>query len=214
LGRFNAVDLPDVDGGHRIAVGAGATGGVDCCPIFTSTSAALCAIDEARRVRLAVVVSLIPDASASQHASADAAVNCALGAEAIRPHVEDLARLADTAVLCYPNAGLPEAMGAYRETPETMVEVLGDRGAGQHRRRCCGTLPCDRGGRRASAPRAVRDPLTTTGPRAERLEPNGSSASSASAPTWPVAEVAALVAGRPRGAVAVAAAVGPGLDVA
>ena len=166
--------------------------------------AALYAIDEVTAglaVRPPLFVSLtIPDASGRTlsgqtveaawvsiaHARADAVgVNCALGAEAIRPHVEDLARLADTAVLCYPNAGLPDAMGAYRETPETMAEVLGDlarRGKVNIVGGCCGTTPAHVTAIAAAVKglpprpvRAVRDPLTThlSGLEPTRLEPNG-----------------------------------------
>jgi 5-methyltetrahydrofolate--homocysteine methyltransferase len=38
-------------------------------------------------------------------------INCALGAREMRPHLEELARLAESYVLCYPNAGLPNAFG-------------------------------------------------------------------------------------------------------
>jgi 5-methyltetrahydrofolate--homocysteine methyltransferase len=70
--------------------------------------------------------------------------NCALGAELMRPHLADLARLADTYVAAYPNAGLPNAFGEYDETPEEtsghlrewaesgLVNILGG---------CCGTTP-------------------------------------------------------------------------
>ena len=44
-------------------------------------------------------------------------LNCALGAELMRPHIAELARIADTLVSAYPNAGLPNAMGEYDETP-------------------------------------------------------------------------------------------------
>jgi 5-methyltetrahydrofolate--homocysteine methyltransferase len=37
-------------------------------------------------------------------------LNCALGAELMRPHIERLSRMAGTFVLCYPNAGLPNEM--------------------------------------------------------------------------------------------------------
>src|SRR4029077_3491391 len=45
-------------------------------------------------------------------------VNCALGAREMRPYVEELSRIADVHVSCYPNAGLPNAFGEYDETPE------------------------------------------------------------------------------------------------
>ena len=70
--------------------------------------------------------------------------NCALGAELMRPHVAELARVADTLVSAYPNAGLPNAFGEYDEEPhqtshelhewakDGIVNILGG---------CCGTTP-------------------------------------------------------------------------
>ena len=47
-------------------------------------------------------------------------INCSLGAALMRPYIEELARVADTFVSCYPNAGLPNPMAetGYDETPE------------------------------------------------------------------------------------------------
>jgi len=71
-------------------------------------------------------------------------LNCALGADLMRPHIADIARVADTLVAAFPNAGLPNAMGQYDEEPhETachlhewaesgLVNILGG---------CCGTTP-------------------------------------------------------------------------
>ena len=71
-------------------------------------------------------------------------LNCALGAELMRPHIAELSRIADTLVSAYPNAGLPNAMGEYDETPDQtghqleewaksgIVNILGG---------CCGTTP-------------------------------------------------------------------------
>ncbi|BCS33458.1 5-methyltetrahydrofolate--homocysteine methyltransferase [Luteitalea sp. TBR-22] len=71
-------------------------------------------------------------------------LNCALGAEDMRPYLKDLATIADCFVSCYPNAGLPNAFGGYDETPEQMAGVL----AGYAREGllniiggCCGTTP-------------------------------------------------------------------------
>jgi len=73
-----------------------------------------------------------------------AGVNCSLGATEMRPFLEGLARVADTYVGCYPNAGLPNAMGEHDEqAPDTsrylrafaedgLVNVVGG---------CCGTTP-------------------------------------------------------------------------
>jgi 5-methyltetrahydrofolate--homocysteine methyltransferase len=71
-------------------------------------------------------------------------LNCALGADQLRPFQEELATIADRWVSCYPNAGLPNAFGGYDETPEHMRAVLGDfarRGYLNIVGGCCGTTP-------------------------------------------------------------------------
>src|SRR5262245_53946499 len=52
-------------------------------------------------------------------------INCALGAEDMRPHVAELSRIAGLRVACYPNAGLPNEFGGYDDTPAHMAQVLG-----------------------------------------------------------------------------------------
>jgi len=52
-------------------------------------------------------------------------LNCALGAEAMRPYLAELSRVADTLVSAYPNAGLPNAMGEYDESPHDMACQIG-----------------------------------------------------------------------------------------
>jgi 5-methyltetrahydrofolate--homocysteine methyltransferase len=71
-------------------------------------------------------------------------LNCALGASEMRPYLEELARIAPLPIHCYPNAGLPNELGGYDETPERMAAVLRDYAragwlnlAGG----CCGTTP-------------------------------------------------------------------------
>jgi len=71
-------------------------------------------------------------------------LNCSLGAHELRPHVEELAALADTYTSCHPNAGLPNAFGGYDEGPETTAGFL--RGFSLERfvnvvGGCCGTTP-------------------------------------------------------------------------
>ena len=69
-------------------------------------------------------------------------LNCALGPEALRPHVEALAGVASAFVSVHPNAGLPNAFGGYDETPEQMAETIGDfidRGLVNLVGGCCGT---------------------------------------------------------------------------
>ncbi|HMA51630.1 MAG TPA: methionine synthase [Magnetospirillaceae bacterium] len=71
-------------------------------------------------------------------------LNCALGANAMRAHLDELSSVADTFVCAYPNAGLPNEFGQYDESPETMaaqiagfaadglVNIVGG---------CCGSTP-------------------------------------------------------------------------
>ena len=71
-------------------------------------------------------------------------INCALGATELRPYLEELSTLSNIPVTCYPNAGLPNEMGGYDDTPEHMAEVLGDfaeEGWLNMVGGCCGTTP-------------------------------------------------------------------------
>src|SRR5215813_7140531 len=71
-------------------------------------------------------------------------VNCALGADDMRPHVAELARIAGMPVACYPNAGLPNEFGGYDDTPEHMAALLGEfarDGMLNLVGGCCGTRP-------------------------------------------------------------------------
>ncbi len=71
-------------------------------------------------------------------------LNCALGAEQLRPHVEELSRVADTLVSTHPNAGLPNEFGEYDETPEHMAGIIREfasRGFINIVGGCCGTTP-------------------------------------------------------------------------
>jgi 5-methyltetrahydrofolate--homocysteine methyltransferase len=73
-----------------------------------------------------------------------AGINCALGAREMRPFLADLARVADTRVSAYPNAGLPNAFGQYDETPaETaaLVKEFAEAGLVDIVGGCCGTTP-------------------------------------------------------------------------
>jgi len=71
-------------------------------------------------------------------------VNCSLGATEMRPHVAELARIADCLVSSYPNAGLPNAFGDYDEEPATTGELVGEfatSGLVNIVGGCCGTTP-------------------------------------------------------------------------
>ncbi|MCW8812467.1 MAG: methionine synthase [Chlorobium sp.] len=71
-------------------------------------------------------------------------LNCSLGAKQMRPFVEDLSNISDKFLSVYPNAGLPNEMGGYDETPKTMATVLDDflkSGFVNIVGGCCGTTP-------------------------------------------------------------------------
>jgi 5-methyltetrahydrofolate--homocysteine methyltransferase len=53
-------------------------------------------------------------------------LNCALGATAMRPFVEEISACADTLVSAHPNAGLPNELGGYDETPDQMAAILAE----------------------------------------------------------------------------------------
>jgi len=71
-------------------------------------------------------------------------LNCSFGAEQLRPHVKTLAGIADTLIMVYPNAGLPNELGAYDEMPETtagLVKEWADAGQVNILGGCCGSTP-------------------------------------------------------------------------
>ena len=73
-------------------------------------------------------------------------LNCALGAALMRPYIEEISRVADTFVSCYPNAGLPNPMSdtGYDETPAQTSRMLKDfaqSGFVNIVGGCCGTTP-------------------------------------------------------------------------
>ena len=71
-------------------------------------------------------------------------LNCSLGAEGLMPLVETLAHISDLPVVCYPNAGLPNAMGQYEELPGQMADTIrkaAQAGCVNIVGGCCGTTP-------------------------------------------------------------------------
>lgn len=71
-------------------------------------------------------------------------LNCALGAPEMRPYIAEMARIADTFISCYPNAGLPNAFGEYDESPERQAGYIADfaeAGLVNLVGGCCGTAP-------------------------------------------------------------------------
>ena len=88
-------------------------------------------------------------------------INCALGAEQMRPYLEELAGLIPNCLSCYPNAGLPNAFGEYDETPDEMAAVLRDYASEGWLNivgGCCGTTP--------DHIRAISEAVRPFGPRA------------------------------------------------
>ena len=71
-------------------------------------------------------------------------LNCSFGAEQLRPHVQILSNIADTYLMAYPNAGLPNDLGEYDEVPETtaaLTRVWAENGRINALGGCCGSTP-------------------------------------------------------------------------
>jgi 5-methyltetrahydrofolate--homocysteine methyltransferase len=71
-------------------------------------------------------------------------LNCSFGAQQLRPHVRTLAGLCDTLIMVYPNAGLPNELGAYDEMPHetaALVKEWADAGQVNVLGGCCGSTP-------------------------------------------------------------------------
>jgi 5-methyltetrahydrofolate--homocysteine methyltransferase len=167
---FRNVSYDELVAAYGEAVAALIEGGVDLLLVETvfdtlNAKAALFAIDgyfDEHGIRLPIIVSgTITDASGRtlsgqtteafwnsvRHAKPLAVgLNCALGAALMRPYIEEIARVADTFVSCYPNAGLPNPMSetGYDETPETTSRLIRDfaeNGFVNIVGGCCGTTP-------------------------------------------------------------------------
>jgi 5-methyltetrahydrofolate--homocysteine methyltransferase len=161
---FRTVTFDRVRQAYAEQIGALAEGGVDLLLIETifDTLNAKAAIAAAREVapRLPLWISVtIVDLSGRtlsgqtveafwasvEHADPLlAGVNCSLGAAEIRPHIEELSRLAHTYTSCHPNAGLPNAFGGYDEQPADTSRLLrgfADAGLVNVVGGCCGTGP-------------------------------------------------------------------------
>jgi len=165
---FRAVTFDQVRAAYSEQVAGLLDGGVDLLLVETvfdtlNAKAALFAIEEAfeaRGLRVPVIVSVtITDRSgrtlsgqtveafhtAIAHARPlSVGINCALGAREMRPHLAELSALSPFFVTCYPNAGLPNAFGAYDETPEETAALLrefAEAGLLNLVGGCCGTTP-------------------------------------------------------------------------
>jgi len=165
---FRAISFQDLKAAYAEQVRGLLDGGVDILLPETTfdtlnLKAALLAIEEVfeeRKTRVPVFCSVtITDASGRvlsgqtleawwvtiAHARPMvASINCALGADDMRPYVEELSKIAPTYTACYPNAGLPNEFGEYDHTPAHMASVLKDfatQGWLNIAGGCCGTTP-------------------------------------------------------------------------
>ena len=103
-------------------------------------------------------------------------LNCSFGAEQLRPHVKTLSEICDTLVMVYPNAGLPNELGAYDEAPATtagLVREWAEQGQVNVLGGCCGSTPAHIAAMaeavRGLSPRRVAKPAVRT--RLAGLEP-------------------------------------------
>lgn len=165
---YRAVTFQDLKKAYKEQVEALVDGGIDMVLIETvfdtlNAKAALFAVDEIkaeRGIHLPIMVSgTITDASgrtlSGQTTEAflisvshipllSIGLNCALGAKQLTPYLEVLSRKSETAISAHPNAGLPNAFGAYDESPEDMagqIQDYFDRGIINIIGGCCGTTP-------------------------------------------------------------------------
>ncbi|MEP6998770.1 MAG: homocysteine S-methyltransferase family protein [Betaproteobacteria bacterium] len=167
---FRNVSFDELVAAYGEAIDGLAEGGVDLLLVETvfdtlNAKAALFAIDQSfERLgrRLPIIVSgTITDASGRtlsgqtteafwnsvRHARPLAVgLNCALGAALMRPYIEELSRVAETFISCYPNAGLPNPMSdtGYDEAPATTAALIADFAANGFVNivgGCCGTTP-------------------------------------------------------------------------
>lgn len=87
-------------------------------------------------------------------------LNCATGPEFMRDHIRALSQIANSAISCYPNAGLPDENGHYHESPESLSKKLAgfaEQGWLNIAGGCCGTTPAHI--------RALADTLSRYAPR-------------------------------------------------
>ncbi len=165
---FRAISFDDLRAAYSEQADGLLEGGADLLLIETvfdtlNAKAAIYAIEEVfekRGARVPVIISgTITDLSGRtlsgqtpeafwnsvRHASPLAiGLNCALGAKELRAHIQEISRIADTLVIAYPNAGLPNEFGLYDESPEYMAELLRDfvdSGLVNIVGGCCGTTP-------------------------------------------------------------------------
>ncbi|MEM1195640.1 MAG: homocysteine S-methyltransferase family protein [Pseudomonadota bacterium] len=165
---FREVDFDEVKDIYREQADALVEGGCDFILIETvfdtlNCKAAIMAVkevEEARGHEVPMLISLtLTDMSGRnlsghtveafwhtvRHAKPAAiGLNCSFGADQLRPHVQLLSGIADTLLLAYPNAGLPNELGEYDEAPDTtasLVSIWAKEGQVNILGGCCGITP-------------------------------------------------------------------------
>jgi 5-methyltetrahydrofolate--homocysteine methyltransferase len=161
---YRTVAFDQVHAAYAEQIGALAEGGVDLLLIETvfdtlnAKAAIAAARDVAPQLPLWISVTIVDLSGRTlsgqtveafwrsvQHAEPlIVGVNCSLGAAEMRPHVEELSRLAGTYVSSHPNAGLPNAFGGYDQQPHETADLLrgfAEAGLINVAGGCCGTTP-------------------------------------------------------------------------
>ncbi len=165
---FREVDFDGMKAVYREQIDALLDGGVDFILIETvfdtlnSKAAAFAAMEaeEDRRQRVPIMLSMTLTDLAGRNLSGQTVeafwisvrhcrpltigLNCSFGATELRAHVQALSAQADTLMMVYPNAGLPNAFGGYDEEPETtgaLIHQWAEAGLINVVGGCCGTTP-------------------------------------------------------------------------
>lgn len=165
---FREVTFDDVKDVYREQAAALVEGGVDFILVETvfdtlNCKAAIMAVKELERelgrelpLMLSLTLTDLSGRNLSGHTveafwytvrharPATIGLNCSFGAEQLRPHVQLLSGIADTLLMVYPNAGLPNELGEYDEAPEetaALVKSWAESGRANILGGCCGSTP-------------------------------------------------------------------------
>ncbi len=186
---YRAVSFDEVVAAYRTQVLGLLDGGVDVILIETifdtlNAKAAIYTIktlEEEKQIDIPILISgTITDASGRtlsgqtleafytsvEHADPiSIGLNCALGAHEMTPFLQELSRISDFAISAYPNAGLPNAMGEYDQSPEDMSHYAKEWADASYLNiigGCCGTTP--------DHIRSIADQVKDRSPRSLRYE--------------------------------------------
>jgi 5-methyltetrahydrofolate--homocysteine methyltransferase len=165
---YRAIEYDDLKDVYKDQTGALLDGGVDFILIETvfdtlNCKAAIMAVKEVEEERgqeIPVMISMTVTDMSGRNLSGHSVeafwssvrhsrpltvgLNCAFGADLLRPHVQVISQIADALVMVYPNAGLPNDLGAYDEMPETtggFIRQWAEQGLVNVVGGCCGSTP-------------------------------------------------------------------------